>query len=144
MKSQRNGVKQETKQLTFKKLSTEANSHMDRRLHLGNCAGSGGATSCVTILLLPPLHCSFCCTEDSSKCCCCSCFFGFCFRSITASCCCCSLAAARIVQARDGRLLLLTGGVWVRASASFREIGEGEGCSRDMAKEREIERVYVS
>jgi hypothetical protein len=41
-------------------------------------------------------------------------------------------------------LLLLTGGVWVRASASFREIGEGEGCSRDMAKEREIERVYVS
>ena len=125
---------------------------MERRLHLGNCAGSGGATSCVTILLLPPLHCSFCCTEDLSNCCCCSCFFGFCFRSITA--CCCSLAAARIVQARDGRLLLLTGGVWdwdwAWASsfrgvwASFWEIGEGEGCSRDMVKEREIEKVYVS
>lgn len=39
--------------LTCRKLSTEANSHMDRSFHRGNCDGEGGSTSVVTILL----HC---------------------------------------------------------------------------------------
>uniref|UniRef100_A0A2P2LR16 Uncharacterized protein n=1 Tax=Rhizophora mucronata TaxID=61149 RepID=A0A2P2LR16_RHIMU len=47
---------------TCKKLSIEANSHVERRFHLGHCAGSEGIpTSGVTIVLLPPLHCSFTC-----------------------------------------------------------------------------------
>lgn len=100
--------------LTCKKLSTEANSHIDRIVHRGNRDGGGGPTSCVTILL----HCSFCCGDSSCRC---SFFFGLAASDGAAAA--WSRAAARIVHARDGRLLLLTGGVGVVAAVSFWTIG---------------------
>jgi len=130
--------------LTFKKLSTEANSHIDRSFHRGNCDSDGGSINGVTILL----HCDGGEGEDSgesslslsltrSRCRRCS-FLGF--RSITGG---DEYRrwAARIVHARDGRLLLVVGGGGAVAVSSlgtasstavvgFWESGSGEGGDR--------------
>lgn len=98
-------------QLTFKKLRIEANSHMDRILHRGNCSGSGSITNWVTILL----HCLSCGGDGGGD----SASLGggrnflFCFlcaATITASAAAAawSLAAERRVQALAGLSLLTT------------------------------------
>lgn len=80
-----------TSQLTCKKFSTEANSHIVRRFHRGNCDGDGGSTSGVTILP----HCgagggesSLFAAADEER----------------------NREAARMVHAREGRVLLVVGG----------------------------------
>lgn len=104
--------------LTCKKLSTEASSHIDRMVHRGNCEGGGDPSSGVTILL----HCSLGCGESSCRC---SFFFGLLAGAGAAAA--WSRAAARMVHARDGRLLLLTGGAgaasFCGAGVSFVESG---------------------
>lgn len=104
--------------LTCKKLSTEASSHIDRMVHRGNCDGGGVPNSGVTILL----HCSFCCGDSSCRC---SFFLGLLAGAGAAAA--WSRAAARMVHARDGRLLLLTGGAgaasFCGAGVSFLESG---------------------
>lgn len=115
--------------LTRKKLSTEANSHIDRSFHRGNCDSDGGSTNGVTILL----HCD---GGDSSLRCCS--FLGF--LSITG----CEeyrREAARIVHAREGRLLLVVGrgaGAVVSSlgsGAGISESGSGEGDDRWAGRE---------
>lgn len=121
---QKNSIFCKQTMLTCKKFSTDANSHMDRRLHRGSWDGSGCPTKGVTILL----HC--CCSERcddeeddvsllSSSSCRSFFLFGFAFTFCsTANC--CILAAARKVQARVGRLLLAVGVSFAVVGISFR------------------------
>lgn len=102
------------------KFSTEANSHIDRRFHRGNCEGDGGSTSGVTILL----YCDGGGGGESSF------FAGASFFTGAGEE--WRREAARMVHAREGRVLLVVGGGGAAAVSSFESetwfggLGSGE------------------